>query len=811
MILDHWKFLKLFCTINILLLSPFTFSQKVIVKDSKTKEAIPYVYVLRSDTTKATTANKDGVVDLSGYIKKELIIFQHSAYEPLIGTKIKLIEDGVVFLVAKSNNLPSIEIKASLRNLGLQEDNPLPAEKIDLLEADKLNPMNMAQLIENTGSVSVQRSQGGGGSPVIRGFEANKILLVIDGVRMNNAIYRSGHLQNVITLDQGVLEAAEIHFGPSSVLYGSDAIGGVFHFHTKRPTFNPTSNLKKVLFTGSSNINYNTNGNGLNGHFDFNLGFDKFAMITSVSANKYGDIKMGKRRAHGDSTWGLWNNYVDQIDGQDTMLVNPDNLVQLGSGFIQYDILNKMAVKLGDKYELSSNFQYSNSTNINRNDVLDDYSGNNLKWAEWYYGPQQRIFGSLKLDIKSGSTLFHRASIIASYQNIDESRVNRRFQSSDRTTRKENVQVIGLNMDFVRELDSSKVFYYGLEASHNIVSSEAEMEDIYTGVISEASTRYPNGGSHYSSLGAYISYKQKFSHKLLFTAGLRYSHIIAESRINKDIYVDLPYDKIKFNKGAVSGNVGLFIRPNNGIDIKVSASSGFRAPNIDDYGKVFEKDGFVVVPNDHLKPEYALNGDIGIVKRFGWKKLVLEGSIFYTHLFDAIVRTDAELNGQDSLVYDGFLGKIQTNTNASQAFVTGFNVKFDWMIAKGLHVIGTFNYTRGFNLTDDAPLAHIPPMFGKLGLNYHWKNLDLGIYTIYNMVKPLKEYAPGTTDNLGEALAYTGTPGWGTLNITAGYKLFKKMTIQVGVYNILDHHYRQFASGISAPGVNFTAKLKYEF
>jgi hemoglobin/transferrin/lactoferrin receptor protein len=221
---DLWKCSKLFCTISLLLLTQYSFAQSIIIKDSKTKEAIPFVYVLRADTTKAVTADKNGNVDLSGYLKKEKIIFQHSAYEPLIGTKIRLVQEGVVYLVAKSNNLPSIEIKASLRNLGLQDDDPLPAEKIDLKDGDKLNPMNISQLIENSGSVSVQRSQGGGGSPVIRGFEANKILLVIDGVRMNNAIYRSGHLQNVITLDQAALDAAEIHFGPSSVLYGSDAI-----------------------------------------------------------------------------------------------------------------------------------------------------------------------------------------------------------------------------------------------------------------------------------------------------------------------------------------------------------------------------------------------------------------------------------------------------------------------------------------------------------------------------------------------------------------------------------------------------------
>ena len=85
--------------------------------------------------------------------------------------------------------------------------------------------------------LSIQKSQLGGGSPIIRGFEANRVLLVVDGVRMNNAIYRSGHLQNALTVDANALEIVEVVFGPSSTIYGSDALGGVVHFYTKKPEF----------------------------------------------------------------------------------------------------------------------------------------------------------------------------------------------------------------------------------------------------------------------------------------------------------------------------------------------------------------------------------------------------------------------------------------------------------------------------------------------------------------------------------------------------------------------------------------------
>ena len=83
------------------------------------------------------------------------------------------------------------------------------AQKIDIITAaviSKYNSQNTGDLLINTGNIFVQKSQQGGSSPVIRGFEASRILLVVDGVRLNNAIYRAGHLQNVITVDQNIYE-----------------------------------------------------------------------------------------------------------------------------------------------------------------------------------------------------------------------------------------------------------------------------------------------------------------------------------------------------------------------------------------------------------------------------------------------------------------------------------------------------------------------------------------------------------------------------------------------------------------------------
>lgn len=155
------------------------------------------------------------------------------------------------------------------------------------------NPQTSADILSNTGQILVQKSQQGGGSPVIRGFEASRILLVIDGVRMNNLIYRGGHLQSVITLDPSILDKVEVYFGPSSTVYGSDALGGTIHFMTKKPKLDATG--KKTLSVNAMQ-RFSSVNNGVSTHMNFNLGFKKFASLTSITYNKFRDLKMGRSK-----------------------------------------------------------------------------------------------------------------------------------------------------------------------------------------------------------------------------------------------------------------------------------------------------------------------------------------------------------------------------------------------------------------------------------------------------------------------------------------------------------------------------------
>ncbi|WP_315822332.1 TonB-dependent receptor [Paraflavitalea speifideaquila] len=192
---------------------------------------------------------------------------------------------------------------------------------------------NTAGLLEQSGKVFVQRSQLGGGSPVIKGFEASRILLVIDGVRMNNAIYRTGHLQNVITIDDDILEKVEILPGPASTIYGSDALGGVIHFQTKQPL------LDKIQTNVSAR--YSSAMDEFTGHADVNIGTHKFASLTSFSFSRYGDLRQGSRRKSRYSDFGKRAQYIATINGLDSIVQNDNVNIQRTSNYQQYDLLQK--------------------------------------------------------------------------------------------------------------------------------------------------------------------------------------------------------------------------------------------------------------------------------------------------------------------------------------------------------------------------------------------------------------------------------------------------------------------------------------
>jgi len=777
---------------------PFTLRSQVLkIFDSTTGFPIEGVALFNQLRNKSTLSDKNGEAIIDGFDIADSIYFQHPSYVFVGYTKDRLIKKHlIVFLNKRFILLDEFVISAS-KSIERKRDIPHMIDVIKINQLSQSTSQTSADLLANTGNVIIQKSQGGGGSPIIRGFEANKILLVIDGVRMNNAIYRSGHLQNSITIDNSILERAEIIYGPTSIIYGSDALGGVIHYYTKDPTL---SGEKKFIFKPNAYIQYSTANEGKVGHLDFNVGFKKFASLSSITIKDFGDIKTGKNREPFLEDFGKTKHYVSRINGTDSTMINPDPYIQKNTGYSQYDFMQKFIFSPSNKFDLIANIQYSTSSNIDRFDKLNDYKENNLKYAEWYYGPQNRLFTSLKSVIKKYNVLFTNFTTIVAFQKIDEDRITRKFSKDDCIHQEENLNIFSTNLDFLKITRNSNKINYGFEYNYNEVFSNAYYKNILDDSITLAQTRYPDGDSYTNTISGYFSYKWFLNRNYILYGGIRYSYAKLKSDFT-NAFVNLPFSTVEIENGAVTGSLSLVYHPVEFWQFNLIASTGFRNPNVDDYGKIRAKDEYITIPNDKLEPEYSYNIEFGVSMTID-RYIKINGILFSTYLAKAIVRSDYQLNGSDSLFYDGDYYRIITNLNTNRAVVKGISLSVVSDFNSNLNFKSTFNYVHGKDISNDAPLGHIPPIFGRTTINYRVKKFDAEAYLVYNAWKKIEDFSPFGEDNESEATQY-GYPDWCTVNARTTYRFNKNFQFQFAIENILDTYYKVFASGVSAPGRNF--------
>lgn len=677
-------------------------------------------------------------------------------------------------------------------------DIPRQIELIQSKEISFLNQANTADLLQTQSLAYVQKSQAGGGSPILRGMEANRILLVIDGVRLNNAIFRGGHLQNVLRIDQNLLERTEVINGPGSVMYGSDALGGVIHFVTKNPEFN--SKLK-----GSTYYRYASATNESTMHIQVQAGFKKWANLFGITTSSFGDIIQGKSRSTEIGNLGLRNYYQSRQNNIDLVVKNNDPSIQIGSAYSQLDIFNKFIYKQNEHVQHSFNLQLSRTGDVPRYDRLSELKNDTPVFSVWNYGPEIRNMLAYQLDHNLKRKWSDRFKIGASIQLIGESRITRNFNNINLNTRKENVQVYSINADFYKQIKRHEI-RYGAEINYNRVISNAEATDIISNIKKPISTRYPDGGSNMVYSGIYMSHSFELNPKLILSEGIRLNSVQLQSRFNdKSFYSFLP-DETKQNNTALTGSIGLvyFMKPHSRIYL--NSSTGFRAPNVDDLNKIFDSRSGkqLIIPNEKLNPEKSWTSEIGY--QFNLKqKLQVSLNAYYTFLNNAIIINNTKVNNQDSLLYDGKLTKVYSYGNMQKAHIYGYGFQLVYQLINKIKVDASYQYTYGRILSDSTmPMDHIPPVYGRFGISLDEKRFQIQSWVLFNGKKELKDYYLDGEDNIQYANP-NGLPAWYTINIAASWVLDKRnnFNLQFGIDNILDTNYRLFASGISAPGRNY--------
>jgi hemoglobin/transferrin/lactoferrin receptor protein len=805
--------MRLFLFLFVFSLAINAVGQQVQVVNSETGEPVSDVVIFYNVGSQSVITNSKGVAPLEGFKTAKKILFQHASYvNKTIGYQ-KLENMGFVLPMEPSNfKLNEVTIAANKWEQN-SEQVPNQIAFLSRRQVDFGNAQTSADMLGQTGQVFIQKSQLGGGSPMIRGFSANAVLIVVDGVRMNNAIFRGGNLQNVINIDPNSLESAEVVFGPGSVMYGSDALGGVMDFHTMKPRLTTVDTFE---ITGRAMLRYASANTENTLHANINGGSKKWAFRTIATYSKFGDLTIGKSKSRNSY---LRNHFVKRVNGVDSIFNSTKPYLMEVSGYEQMNFMQKVRFRPHQHFDFEYGLHVSSTSDIPRFDRLIQYNDKDnvpdtLKYAKWYYGPQEWVMNNFQMTCSRGNAFFDQARIIAAHQYFRESRHSRKLQSLDLKEQTEQVNAYSLNVDFDKMAGKTGEFFYGVEYVFNDVNSQAHQKNIITTITSPEQTRYPDGENQFQTMALYASYKHGFSQNIYLTSGVRYSHVLLSSKVENNL-MNLPETNYSINAGATTGSLGLVtIIPQYQMRLAANLSSGFRAPNLDDVAKVFDSEpGVVIVPNNQLSPEYAYNADVSIQKEFG-RVAYLSLTAFYTFVNNAIVRRNFMLDGQDSIMYNGELSEVKANVNTGEATIYGVSADARVFLVDGLSIRSSANWIHG---RDDAgePLRHVAPFFATAHVTFEQKKLMADFYVKYNGKLTHNNMAPTEKDkNYMYALDGNGqtySPAWETFNFNVQYQINSCLLISAGVENIFDRQYRPYSSGIPAPGRNIILSMRYRF
>lgn len=784
-------------------------AQTVSIYDQVTHQPVPWATLQCSATGNGVISDISGRADISAFRNCSNIEIRCVGFATVTISYQQLEQKGYKLYLAEDKiSLNTVVISA---NKWTQPRSEVPVKTLVISKNDVLllSPQTAADMISLSGGVFVQKSQLGGGSPMIRGFATNRLLISVDGVRMNNAIFRSGNLQNIISVDPFVVDKAEVVFGPGSVIYGSDAIAGTMNFFTYTPMLSITNEpYVNAGFTGRfSSANFEKTG-----HAHVNVGFRKFASFTSFSFTDFDDLIMG---AAGPEEY-LRKNYAATINGSDTVLLNSNPRKQVGSAYSQYNLLQKFRFMPSDKWDINYSFYYSATSDYGRYDRLVRPKGNTLRSAEWFYGPQVWMMNHLAIFHNAKTKISDKLAIHLSYQLFEESRFDRDLNKSIRHERFEKVHALTANIDLEKQFGEHHQLLYGADFVFNIIRSSGKENNVFTGESEVGPSRYPDN-SDWASMALYVSYRYKLNDKLSMQIAGRYNYFMLDALFESTFYA-FPFSEAHLSESAPTGSLGLVYSPSQSWQFIGNVSSGFRTPNIDDIGKVFDSEpGSVIVPNPELKPEYAYNVDLSVIKTFGdFLKLDITG--YYTYLDNAMVRRNSTLNGQDSIFYDGEMSQVQSLQNAAYATVYGVQGGIEIKLPFRLGISAFMNYQKGSEELDDgttAPLRHAAPFFGSAHLTYTYNRVKLDFYSIFNSKVSYENLAPEEkSKDYIYAFDEDGnpySPAWYTLNLKAMYLFSDNFSMSAGIENIANIRYRPYSSGICAPGRNLVVSVMATF
>lgn len=640
-------------------------------------------------------------------------------------------------------------------------DDPAHRTVVDLQQLTERAPSEMFDAIQREVGVMVQRTQRGAAAPFIRGLTGQQVLILIDGIRLNNATFRAGPNQYFNTIDPGMVERIEIVRGPQAVLYGSDAIGGVINVVTRS-----ASNRFSAYGAGGAWINrYSSSDNGYYTRANVEGTTSNVAFFGGGGYANFNELDRGGSLGRQDGT--AYSHYAG--DGKVDFLLDENSMLTVAyHQFVQED--------------------------VTRSDRLPS--------RLTIFDPQQRTLAYVRFQGIDFNGWFDRMMFTVSYQRQKQGVFDQRLNTNNVDRSEVDNHSFGINLLMASDLGPIGRLTYGVDMNYDTLNAVKDRYDATTGLFSGSRIpTYPPDGV-YAQTGVFGQWNVDVTPRLSAQSGVRYTHVYAGATpvVNVDDDDDPNTDPIltpvriepTFDNWSASGSLGYELAP--GLKAIASVAQGFRAPNLDDLAANNDnvQQDAADTPSVNLRPEESVSYDVGLKAEGGG----IRGQAFYfwTDIDNMILRTPVDTGSTTTLF-------SRSNRDSR---VNGLELAAACDMGANWELYGNISYFLGEDLVRGEPLSRIPPTQGILGAR--WSNACNSYLDFFAWMSDRQDRL-NFQDVSDSRIPDGGTPGFATFNVRMGRQLTPYQSISLNLENLFDKAYRVHGSGVDGPG--FTAIVSY--
>jgi outer membrane receptor protein involved in Fe transport len=671
-----------------------------------------------------------------------------------------LVADERVELPAQAAGAPAeVELRLYPSALTLHESVVVAAERdarpafesarvLSVVTADGLErrvPRTAPESLMELGQVWVQKTNHGGGSPFLRGLTGNHVLVLVDGIRLNNSTFRYGPNQYLATVDPLSLERVEVVRGVGSVLYGSDALGGVINVVSERPAFAAAgTTLSAALDAKLAGPDVEQTGRAR-----LALAGRNAALAGSFTLRDTGDLRAGG---------GLG--------------------VEAPSGYREAAGDAQALLRLGGTGLLTLAYQYLRQDDVPRWDQVAQRG-----FSLYAFDPQVRRLAYAQLGLATPSAWLESLRATVSLQRSDETRVRQQRGSRVRVHERDVVDTWGASLELHGRPRGGVRLVAGADVYQDDVRSGRLDTNLDTAAAARRRGLYPDGATALSAAGFLDATWTRG--RLTAEAGGRVS------RFEVEIPDDGLFGASRIAPTTFAGRLALAYEAAPGLRAYASLAQGFRAPNVDDLSTLGPFDFGIEVPSPSLVPERALGYELGLKLRRAPVQAAL--ALYRSELSDLIDRVPDRFQGSDT--YEG--QRVFRRANVGRAYIQGAEGFAEWHVAGPWTLFGSTAYAFGEVKDTGAPVRRIPPLHGELALR-HERPGGARVEAELRWAARQDRLAPG--DKADHRINPAGTPGWRVLNLRAAWPLRSGLRLVGGVENVFDEGYRVHGSGLDGYG-----------